>query len=63
MTGPPIFLKQPKFIGLAVLSFNYWLYDSNATRYQKIFLKVLDSCVFLVPFEFLSHYPDTGSSH
>ena len=37
MTEPPSLLLQLKLISLAVLSSNYWLYDFNATIFQKNF--------------------------
>ena len=46
-----------------ILSFNYWLYDFNDTRFQKKIKKNLDIFVLLVTFENLSHYPNIDSSH
>ena len=63
ITGPLSFLPQPKIIWLAVLSFNYWSFDFNATRFRKKFFKVLDIFVLLVPFEILSHYLNNYRSH
>ena len=59
----PSFLIQPKLIWLAVLSSNDWLYDFNATRFQKILKFFLVIFVLLVPLEILSRYSDIDSSH
>ena len=58
---PHSFLMQPKLIRLAVLSCNYWSFDSNATRFHKIFSKFLDVFVSLVLLELLSHYHNIDS--
>ena len=39
MTAPSSFLLLPNLIWLAVLSFNYWLYDFNDKSFQKGFEK------------------------
>ena len=63
ITVPPSFLKQPTLIWSAVLSSNYWSFDSNATRFHKIFSKFLDIFVLLVLFEFLQQYINIDSSN
>ena len=62
ITVSPSILMQPKLIWLAVLSSNYWSFDSNARRFHKIF-KILDVFVLLVLFEILSHYIKIASSN
>ena len=65
MTGPLLFCcKHSKLIILAVLSSSYCLFDFDAIRHQKKNLKILlEIFVFLVPVEFLSHYPNIDNSN
>ena len=59
LTGPTCFLLQLKLIWLGVLSFNYWLYDFNDTRFQFFFFIFFGYFVLLVTFDTLitSLYP------
>ena len=62
MTGVSSFALQPKLIWLSVFSFNYLLYDFNATRFQNFSKNFLITFV-LVPLEILSQYPDVDIFH
>ena len=55
LTGPTCFLLQVKLIWLGVVSFNYWLYDFNDTRFQFFFF--LDILYYWLLLILLSRYP------
>ena len=62
-TAAPCFLLQPKLIWSAVLFSNCWSFDFNATRFHKIFSKLLDVFVLLALFELLSLIINTDNSN